>query len=189
MNQSARWRLWLSLQICDSGFTVTSTCCGVAVDAFDGGGCIPRLRYQTNAAAASTATSTQPPSERPIARPRLASELLGALTPTPGSSGEAGGGGGRLGGKAGVGGAAGGAGGGAGSSMTKPGPFHSVDGWFHSWTRTSEKSASKLPDSVRLPATTMLAACWYAEGKHPSVQHRATVWGMCGQHTELAMFS
>ena len=62
--------------------------------------------------------------------------------------------------------------------MTKPGPFHSVDGWFHSWTRTSEKSASKLPDSVRLPATTMLAACWYAEGKHPSVQHRATVWGM-----------
>ena len=187
MSQSARWRLWLFLQIFASGFTVTSTCCGVAVDALDGGGCMRRLRYQTNAAAASTATSTQPPSERPMARPRLAScvaaELLGAFTPTPGSSGEAGGGGGRS-GAGGGGGAAGGAGGGAGSSMTKPGSFHSV----RSTTRTSEKSASKLPESVRLPATTMLAACWYAEGKRPQFS-TGRQCGACGVHTELAMFS
>ena len=36
--------------------TVTSTaCCGVAVDALDGGGCVRRLRCQTNVAAATPA--------------------------------------------------------------------------------------------------------------------------------------
>ena len=75
---STRWKLWSEARRgCDPTFsgcvTVTSTCCGAAVDALDGGGCMRRLRCQTNMAAASIATSRQPPSARPIARPGPAS--------------------------------------------------------------------------------------------------------------------
>jgi hypothetical protein len=53
--------------------SITSTCCGAAVDALDGGGCVQRLWCQTSTAAASTATRWQPPSARPMARPGPAS--------------------------------------------------------------------------------------------------------------------
>ena len=54
----------------DSGcVNITSTCRGAVVDALDCGGCVRRLRCHTNTAAPSIATSRQPPSASPIARP------------------------------------------------------------------------------------------------------------------------
>ena len=82
---------------CESGCaTVTSTCCGALVDE-PVGGCMRRLRCQTNTAAASTAASRQPPSARPMARPGPASWVapgsLVAFEPTSGNGGGGGGGG------------------------------------------------------------------------------------------------
>ena len=58
------------------------------------GGCMRRLRCQTNTAAASTAASRQPPSARPMARPGPASWVapgsLVAFEPTSGNGGGAG---------------------------------------------------------------------------------------------------
>ena len=47
--------------------TITSICCGALVDELGGGVCMRRVRYQTYAPAASTATRRQLPSERPMA--------------------------------------------------------------------------------------------------------------------------
>eukprot|EP00964_Phaeocystis_antarctica_P024492 scaffold13715_cov69-Phaeocystis_antarctica.AAC.3 len=51
--------------------TVISTCWGALVGALGDGGCMRHVWYQMHVAAATT--SRQPPSERPMARPRPAS--------------------------------------------------------------------------------------------------------------------
>ena len=56
---------------------MTSICFGALMDALGDGGCMRHLRYQMHVATASTATSRQPPSERPMARPGSASCVEG----------------------------------------------------------------------------------------------------------------
>ena len=68
---------------------MTSICFGALMDALGDGGCMRHLRYQMHVAIASTATSRQPPSERPMARPGPASCGEGG---DRGGSGDGGGG-------------------------------------------------------------------------------------------------
>ena len=86
------------------------------MDALDDGGFVRRLRSQKNMAAASTATSRQPPTARPIARSWVAPESLVSVRSGDGAGGagegEGGGGEGEGGGGEGEGGGGAGDGGG-----------------------------------------------------------------------------